>query len=283
MTRQTGMMGLETFRAVVDQLAPWKPELRLFNFGEPLLHPELTAMIRYARTKGVATHIQTNGLLLDEIHCKALIEAGIDYIGVSVNGITEAEYATIRPGCRLADVKENVRLLRATLRQLGASVYLHVNAQILASERNDRQADINRFANYWEGLPDSLSVSGISLFENVSVMKTGRNATVRQAELPRKQLSAVACSEPFDRLVVKWDGRVTPCCVDYDARLVLGQIGRQTLEEIWHGAALAALRLLVSEKRYESSALCRSCPKLYSTEFTLLFKKIPHAKKNKNI
>ncbi len=266
---------MEKFRKIADQLAIWRPELRLFNFGEPLLHPQLGEMILYAQAKHIDTRVQTNGLLLDEKHCRTLLESGLAYIGISVNGLTETEYSAIRPDCNLADLKANVRLLRQIQAQLGKPAHIHINAQILAEERNNRQTDINRFVAYWEGLPDSLSVSGISLFENIAVMEAGCKQTVRQSVLARKPGAAVVCKEPFDRLVVKWDGRVTPCCVDYDAQMVLGHVDEQALAEIWHGPKIAALRQIVLEKCYESSILCRNCPKLYSREFTLLFQKKP--------
>lgn len=271
------MMKMEMFRAIVDESARWHPELRLFNFGEPLLHPELGEMVGYAHGKGLVANVQTNGLLLDESRIVLLLRAGIGYIGVSVNGLTESEYENIRPGCRLEDIKQNLRLLRTASRRLGKRVHVHLNAQIMADERKDRREDIDCYVRYWEGIPDTLSVSGISLFDRVTVMRGGARETVDQARLPRKTPAAVACSEPFDRLVVKWDGRVTPCCADYDAQLVLGQFGLRTLEEIWQGDTLADLRLTVSAGRYDSSPLCRSCPKLYSSEFTLLFQKNEHA------
>ena len=269
------MMKMEMFKTIVDESAAWQPELRLFNFGEPLLHPELGEMIKYARTKGLNPNFQTNGLLLDESRIVAILEAGITYFGISVNGLTEAEYATIRPGCRMKDIKSNLQLLRTISHRLKKPVHIHLNAQILADERNSRKADIQSYVLYWDGIPDSLSVTGISLFSGVAVMTHGKNKVVDHAHLPVKAASTVVCTEPFDRLIIKWDGRVTACCSDYDAQLVLGQIGFQTIEEIWNGLSLTDLRDTVMKQRYNSSPLCRSCPKLYSKEFTLLFKKPP--------
>lgn len=273
MTREVGMMKMETFQTIVDESAGWRPELRLFNFGEPLLHPGLGEMIKYARKKGLNPNFQTNGLLLDEAKIVTILEAGITYVGISVNGLTEAEYAMIRPGCRMRDIKSNLQLLRTISHRLKKPVHIHLNAQILADEKNSRQSDIQSYVLYWDGIPDSLSITGISLFSGVTIMAQGRSEIVNHAHLPVKTASTVVCTEPFDRLIIKWDGRVTACCSDYDAQLVLGQIGFQTIAEIWNGFPLTDLRDTVAKQRYSSSPLCRSCPKLYSKEFTILFKK----------
>lgn len=281
MRREIGMMKMLTFTTIVDEVAPWRPELRLFNFGEPLMHPGLGEMIRYAKLRGLAANFQTNGVLLDDNRSIALLESGVTYVGVSVNGLTESEYESIRPGCRLDDIRENVRHLRETAARMGISVHIHINAQILADESNSRRGDMERYIRYWEGIPDTLSVSGISLFDNIAVMKTGISSKISQSSLPRKDQANIVCTEPFDRLVIKWDGRITPCCADYDARLVLGQIGNQTLEEVWRGRTMADLRRMIEQKKYDSSELCRSCPKLYSHEFTMLFRKNINAQNEK--
>jgi len=273
MTRKVGMMDMPLFRRIVDESALWGSELRLFNFGEPLLHPGFTDMIRYAGSKRLQVNFQTNGLLLDRQRTTELLDAGVGYIGVSVNGLTAAEYAGIRPGHDLETVKQNVRGMYELAREKSAALYIHINAQITAEERNLRSNDIRAFIAYWEGIPDSLSVSGISMYDRIDVFSQGRMSRVDQQGLARRNLDQVKCNEPFDRIVIKWDGRVTPCCADYDARLVVGRAGDDSLHDIWHGPALNRLREIVAGRRFQECDLCASCPKMYSTDFTLLFKK----------
>lgn len=61
-----------------------------FFGGEPLLVPQLTDYIRYAKQKGLTVILDTNGFMLNENMVKKLKEAGIDRIGVSIkNGELE--------------------------------------------------------------------------------------------------------------------------------------------------------------------------------------------------
>ena len=52
--------------------------------GEPLLHPELPAIIRAIRAKGLRCLLLTNGLLLDEAMAQILATAGADIVALHI-------------------------------------------------------------------------------------------------------------------------------------------------------------------------------------------------------
>lgn len=47
----------------------------------------------------------------------------------------------------------------------------------------------------------------------------------------------VPCVSLLNSLTILWDGRVVPCCLDYDGKLILGDANKQSLGEIWHQTA----------------------------------------------
>src|SRR3989338_8776176 len=54
MNRKPGIMNFETYRKIIDDTASIVvPHVRLFMFGEPLLHPKLIEMIKYAKSKNI--------------------------------------------------------------------------------------------------------------------------------------------------------------------------------------------------------------------------------------
>lgn len=63
--------------------------VRLYG-GEPLLHPDLPAMVRHAIGLGLSTYITTNGLLLDQ-KIERLYDAGLRQITIGFYG-TAADY-----------------------------------------------------------------------------------------------------------------------------------------------------------------------------------------------
>ena len=50
------------------------------------------------------------------------------------------------------------------------------------------------------------------------------------------------CQFPWSSMSILCDGRVVPCCNDYDGELVLGDANEQTLKEIWNGEPYKMLR-----------------------------------------
>ena len=56
--------------------------------GEPLLHPDIVEIVRYARELGFATSLTTNGFLLNQSLVAALEEAGLQVMQISVDRMT---------------------------------------------------------------------------------------------------------------------------------------------------------------------------------------------------
>ena len=68
-----------------------------------------------------------------------------------------------------------------------------------------------------------------------------------------------ACTFPYYALVVNWNGLVTPCPQDYYQDIVLGDVNKQSLKEIWNGAAMKELRRRMKEKNSELMIPCSAC------------------------
>ena len=66
------------------------------------------------------------------------------------------------------------------------------------------------------------------------------------------------CKFLWESVVIAWDGRVVPCCFDYDAKMVLGDLKRSSLAEIWNSPAYVELRRAELEGR-NCNPLCANC------------------------
>src|SRR5476651_1935696 len=95
--RYQGVMKFDVFQKIVDDLAEFdKPikVLRMYKDGEPFLNKRLADMIAYAKK---AKHIEyidttTNGTFLTPERVGPALEAGIDKINISVDGMTVDDY-----------------------------------------------------------------------------------------------------------------------------------------------------------------------------------------------
>ena len=88
--------------------------------GEPLLHPDLSKMVRYAKDAGIMdVYFNTNAVRLDEKNIRSLIDAGLDRISISFEGFTKEVYEKYRVGAVFEDVVKNIELLRDIKKELG--------------------------------------------------------------------------------------------------------------------------------------------------------------------
>ncbi|MBN1433985.1 SPASM domain-containing protein [Candidatus Fermentibacterales bacterium] len=86
-----------------------------------------------------------------------------------------------------------------------------------------------------------------------------------QRSSPSYNVSAVRessprpCSHLWSSMTVCWDGKVVPCCRDLNAELIVGDLNRQTIEEVWRGETLTRLRRLHAQGRHREIDLCEPC------------------------
>lgn len=83
----TGEMNTEEAKRFIDGLAEFGTPVLLFSGGEPLLRKDLFELISYTRGKGIRAVISTNGTRITEDTAKKLGEAGLSYVGVSIDGL----------------------------------------------------------------------------------------------------------------------------------------------------------------------------------------------------
>ncbi len=61
------------------------------------------------------------------------------------------------------------------------------------------------------------------------------------------------------RMTVNWEGKVVLCCVDMESKVILGDLTKETISEVWQGTALRGLRDLALQRRKREMVLCREC------------------------
>jgi MoaA/NifB/PqqE/SkfB family radical SAM enzyme len=108
----------ETWNRVIESLKvlPSRPEVFFGGFGEPLLLTNIAEMVMQVKKVAGKVDLITNGILLSEQRSHELIEAGLDTLWVSLDGVTPESYADVRIGAVLPQVLDNIRRI-AGMRQ----------------------------------------------------------------------------------------------------------------------------------------------------------------------
>ncbi len=80
-----------------------------FLGGEPLTRPDLQYLIDYVKNRALVVSINTNGLLLEPPTVNWIIQAGVDQITISLDGVTAEENDAVRGRGSFDNVVRNIR------------------------------------------------------------------------------------------------------------------------------------------------------------------------------
>ncbi|MCE9613758.1 MAG: SPASM domain-containing protein [Lentisphaerae bacterium] len=216
---------------------------------EPLLDPQLERRVALLKAAGVRqTYVSTNASLLTAERARALLEAGLDVMYISIDSLVPSVFEAIRRGLRFDTVYRNIcDYIRLKHERRPEGV---VGIRMVQMDANRDEAEA--FVAHWSALlgpRDHVSVS--------QAYNWGR----AQGFQPTAEASTngTPCRALWSSLVIGVDGKVPLCCMDSAAGTLLGDAAEQTLDEIWHGEPLARMRARHLEDRRGELPLCASC------------------------
>src|SRR5687768_8910318 len=82
---------LDVMIARIERLAELGTSIVSLSGGEPMLHPELDAIIRWIKANGMMAELLTNGFFLTEERIAKLNEAGLDRLQISIDNVRPDE------------------------------------------------------------------------------------------------------------------------------------------------------------------------------------------------
>lgn len=141
-------MSLERFDAVVKALVPRLVTLALWNFGEPLLHRDLPAIIARAKAAGVrVVKVSSNAHFLNGERGRKLLASGLDVLILCVDGASEETYQVFRKGGSFRRVADQIAWICAEKKRRGLR-RPDIHLQFIAMRHNEHELDeIRRLAS----------------------------------------------------------------------------------------------------------------------------------------
>ena len=279
------------FRRVVDRF-PVLERVLLHGIGEPLLNRDLPRMITHLKGRGARVLFNSNAITLSQRLGRALIDAGLDELRVSLDGTTAATYARIRGVDAFAKVVGNLERFAGAKREAGAA-NPRVSLWFTALRGNieeipglvDLATGVGASGIYLQRLVYNglgLATKEQSLYgrlqerEAALIRATERAAraagvvfSASGAAAPEISLTPLhddrpwsQCRRPWNLVYVTVHGNVLPCCIapwiteHYDG-IILGNLYRQSLEEVWWGARYLDFRTAIQTD--EPPEPCRGC------------------------
>ena len=245
------IMKAELAYKLIDQAAEIGVPSMKFNWrGEPLLHPELPKFIKYAKEKGILeTIINTNATMLNEKVCNSLLDSGLDILIYSFDGGSKKTYEKMRPGRfkenKFEQIFENIK--RFNEMKIAKNLkFPRTKIQMVLT--NDTFDETESFYQLFDKIVDDISLKQYTerganfddIGKEMQEMILKKNLkNIESEEVFMRDVDGtiynskrrLPCEQPFQRMLVTYDGRVSMCCYDWGSMHPVGYVSDETFKD----------------------------------------------------
>ncbi len=258
--RWQGLLDFEQYKKIIDDLKDFdKPlkVLRLYKEGEPLLHPRFTDMVRYARQSGCVDFIDTttNGSLLTRKKIDELMDAGIDRINISVDGISSEQYREFtRTDVDFNSFVDNIRYLYQ--RKGTCEICVKTVGDILT------EAEKKLFYDIFGDISDRVFIENIAPCWPGFDVEECMDIEIKEGIYGQPIEEVQVCPYIFYSMAVNSDGTVSLCFLDWERKLIVGDARAESIRGIWNGRPLLDQQLAQLKGKRKTNSTCSSCGQL---------------------
>ncbi|TAF73925.1 MAG: radical SAM protein [Bacteroidetes bacterium] len=262
-TRPVGMLDIELYKKMIDQVKNHVLHLNLYFQGEPYLNPQFFEMVKYASSNKIFVMTSTNAHFLSLENALKTVESGLNKLIISIDGTSQETYQKYRIGGELDKVKQGIENIIEAKKQL-KNKRLAVVLQFVIFKHNQHEIEeIKAFAKKHKNIDFQLKTAQIYDYEQDT------DFIPTETEFARYKKNALGtfelkhkienkCWKMWHSAVITWDGTVVPCCFDKDANHAMGNIKNLTFSEIWKSQNYKNFRNQLLENRTEIQ-MCKNC------------------------
>lgn len=254
-----GLMKFEDFKKIADDLADWEGEkikvIRLIGFGEPFINKNTGEMVKYLKRLELAERIEitSNGSLLTSSFSRQLIDAGLDYLRISIYAASQKRHEIVtRSKIDINVVKQNVVELRRLRNEQGKDKPFIYVKMLDSFDPTENQ----RFFDLYADIADEASLEQPHHW--LSNYDSNRDVAVKSV-----------CPQPFKMLSIRCNGDVIVCDPDWKSNTKVGNALKETVKNIWNGKAMREFWKMQLENRRCENESCRECTFLLNNDYVL--------------
>lgn len=266
---KSGKMPMDLFTKIVNDLKEFdKPfsKVKIGNHGEPTLHEDLPEMIKYIKDSEVTDIIEvfTNGSKLKPELNISMVEAGLDRINISLEGLSNERYLAVA-GAKVdfKNMIENIKHLYSIKKQLKIYIKIADMTYPLDKTKNDvfimTEEEKDYFYKTFGDICDEIYVEKI--VPQWAETQADKQNDVEETGMYGQKIKQYKdiCPFTFMYLHFNWDGTTSPCTLDWPKKVVIGDAYKESAKEIWEGKSLRDLRVAMSRGERDKVNFCNHC------------------------
>jgi MoaA/NifB/PqqE/SkfB family radical SAM enzyme len=233
-SRPRGFMPLGLFEQIVDKLIEEspvpRPEIWLFNWGEPLLHPDLPAMIKRLNQHHLPSFLSTNLNIRKGLD--KTIAANPGTIKVSLSGFSQATYGKTHARGRIDRVKDNLYRIRRLIDRYRVGTRVWIGQHVYQTNRHEvepvaelcRELDFDHrpIAAYYQPLEKMLDIAEGRMSDEPILGQLLEHPAEYLSRQARWRDQRYDCELRANQTVINHDGSVALCCTVYEPANMLG-------------------------------------------------------------
>lgn len=271
--RPQGRMDFSLFKELLNEVGEYIFTLQLWDWGEPFVHPRAYDMIDYAKSKGIKVISSTNGhKFARKEHAERLVCSGLDTIIFAIDGMTQQTYEFYRQGGKLETALEGIRQVVAAKKTLRSNTPT-VNFRFIPMAHNEHEIPLLRKLTA-EMEVDVLSFKTLNNCQQdpyKDQTKDGSEFLPQQVHYQRFKTDANGerirrrrnpCKQLWNNPSIHWNGKVSICSLDPQDRCIVGDLNRQSFQEIWRGQTYRQYRREFSDD-WNKMIMCGECSYAY--------------------
>jgi len=267
--RKKGLMNMDNFKLLIDNIHEHCIELALQNWGEPTLNKKLPEMLKYCNEKNIFTIVSSNfSRLYKDNYLEELVKSGLNFLHIDLDGLDQETYKKYRRNGNLDIVLENIKNISNIKKNLNLKFpYLHCS--MLAMKHNEHQ--ISKFLEMKDELGvDEVTIDKIQVNPNTSSKWLPDNKKLVYESYPEGEAlsksstpkSLKKCNWPWSGFVINWDGSVSPCCIVDDPNSDFGNIFDLNfkIKNLWNNDFFISSRAeFVNRNKITKNNICNIC------------------------
>lgn len=257
--RNFGSMDFNLYKKIIDDLQQFEGKvkvIRLYKDGEPLLNKHFAEMVEYAKKSNKVDRVDTttNASLLNKDLSLKIIEAGLDRINISIEGMNSQQYLDFsRANVNFEKLVENIDFFYKNKKQ--CEMIVKINGDIISEEQKQE------FYNIFGEIADGVNIESVmSCWPEFEL--DGINVNMERGIYGQEIKEVMVCPYVFYSMSINSSGIASACYLDWERKLIIGDANKEKVKDIWNSKEMNDLRKLFLRKERKSHPICQNCGQL---------------------